>query len=143
MPKGVFRRVVLLGQFALKFPRWQQFKAGMRSNRWEREMWFRWHPLFQWKTLCPVYYADPFGLLVVMPRAVQPVLQEVVDALPDYYPGITAETKHEDFGMLGNTVVALDYGLPFEEVVIERRQYYQGFPGNPATETPDFREAWA
>jgi hypothetical protein len=136
MPKGVFRRVVLLGQYAFKLPRWQQFAAGMRSNRWEREMWQRWRPRFQWSTLCPVIYADPFGLLVVMPRAVQPVPQDQVDALPDYYPDITAETKHEDFGLLGGSIVALDYGLPFEDAVLERRNYYQGFTGGPAAEFP-------
>ena len=134
MPKGVFRRVVLLGQYAFKLPRWAQFTAGMRSNRWEREMWRYWRPRFQWKTLCPVFYADPFGLLVVMPRAAQPVLQEQVDALPDHYPDITAETKHEDFGIVGDRIVALDYGLPFEDAVRERRRYYRGFPGSPAAE---------
>lgn len=71
-----------------------------------------------------------------MPRATQPVPQDKVDALPDYYPEITAETKHEDFGMLGGTIVALDYGLPFEDAVRERRTYYQGFPGHPASEFP-------
>ena len=136
MPKGVFRRVVLLGKYAFKLPRWQQFTAGMRSNRWEREMWFHWRPRFQWKTLCPVIYSDPLGLLIVMPRATQPVPQDKVDALPDYYPEITPETKHEDFGMLGGTIVALDYGLPFEDAVRERRTYYQGFPGHPASEFP-------
>ena len=136
MPKGVFRRVLLIGQYAIKLPRWHNFTEGMRSNRWEREMWFRWRPWFQWKTLCPVIYADRFGLLVVMPRAVQPVPKDQVDALPDYHPEITAETKHEDFGLLSGAVVALDYGLPYEDSVIERRRYYQGFPGTPAVEIP-------
>ena len=99
-------------------------------------MWFHWRPRFEWKTLCPVIYADRFGLLVVMPRAAQPVAQEQVDALPDYYPEITSETKHEDFGMLGESIVALDYGLPFKDSVTERRKYYQGFSGNPAAEFP-------
>ena len=99
-------------------------------------MWLHWRPRFQWKTLCPVIYSDPLGLLIVMPRATQPVPQQKVDALPDYYPDITAETKHEDFGMLGGTIVALDYGLPFKDAVRERRTYYQGFPGNPASEFP-------
>jgi hypothetical protein len=135
MPKGTFRRVVLLGRYAFKLPRWQQFAAGMRSNRWEREMWQRWRPRFQWSTLCPVICADPFGLLVVMPRAKQPVPQEQVDARPDYYPDITAETKHEDYGLLNDLVVALDYGLPFKDALLERRSYYQGFDG-PAAEFP-------
>jgi hypothetical protein len=99
-------------------------------------MWFYWQPRFQWKTLCPVLWADPFGFVVVMPRAAQPVPQEKVDALPDYYPDITAETKHEDFGLLQGQILALDYGLPFVDTVLERRKYYQGFGGNAATEMP-------
>ena len=71
-----------------------------------------------------------------MPQAQQPVPQEKVDALPDYYPGITAETKHEDFGMLNGNILALDYGIPFEESVRERRKYYQSFAGKPAVEFP-------
>lgn len=99
-------------------------------------MWFYWQPRFQWKTLCPVLWADSCGLIVVMPRAIQPVPQEQVDALPDYYPDITAETKHEDYGILGGQIVALDYGIPFADTVRERRRYYQGFGGNAAAEMP-------
>lgn len=99
-------------------------------------MWFSWRPRFLWKTLCPIYYADPFGLMVVMPRVVQPVPQEQVDAMPDYYPNITSETKHDDFGMLGGNIVAIDYGLPFKDAVRKQRMYYQGFSGIPATEFP-------
>ena len=99
-------------------------------------MWFYWQPRFQWKTLCPVLWADPMGLVVVMPRALQPVPQEKVDALPDYYPDITAEAKHEDYGIVGERIVALDYGLPFSDTVFERRRYYQSFEGNAAIEMP-------
>ena len=136
MPKGAFRLVILIGKYAFKIPRWQQFSEGMRSNRWEREMWTHWRLRFQWTTLCPVLYSDPIGLLMVMTRARQPVPQERVDDLPDYYPNITAETKHEDFGMLDGALVALDYGLPFADLVVERRTYYQGFKDNPAVEFP-------
>ena len=99
-------------------------------------MWHHWRRRFHWRTLCPVLFADPLGLLVVMPRAIQPVPQDQVDALPDYYPDITAETKHEDFGLLGASIVALDYGLPFEDAVLRRRNYYQAFTGGPAAEFP-------
>ena len=136
MPAGVFRHVFLLGEFAIKTPRLQNFFMGMRSNRWEREMWFHWRPQFQWKTLCPVIYADPVGLLVVMPRATQPVPQDKVDGLPDYYPNITAETKHEDYGFVGGEILALDYGLPFADSVQLRRSYYRDFPDTHAVEMP-------
>ncbi len=88
-------------------------------------MWLTWHPIFKWKNLCPVIYADPIGLLVVMPRAVQPVTQRDVDESTEHdYPDITAETKPEDFGRLGSHVVALDYGLPDADLVHKNRVYF-------------------
>jgi len=122
---GVFRRVILAGRFALKIPRFRTLSAGLRCNRWEREMWRKWRPLFGWENLCPIKFADPFGLFVIMPRATQPVtFDDVVAARPAYYPDITSETKPADFGRLGNRVVALDYGLPNADTVAEQRAYY-------------------
>jgi hypothetical protein len=61
-----------------------------------------------------------------MPRAAQPVtFEDVIAATPDYYPDTTSETKPADFGRVGNRVLALDYGLPYADMVTERRAYYQ------------------
>ena len=88
-------------------------------------MWRTWRPIFGWENLCPIVFADPLGLVVVMPRAAQPVtFEDVVEATPDYYPDITSETKPQDFGRVGNRILALDYGLPDAEMVVERRAYY-------------------
>ena len=88
-------------------------------------MWRKWRPIFGWENLCPIKLADPFGVIVVMPRAEQPVsFEEVVKATPDYYPDITSETKPEDFGRIGDKVLVLDYGLPNFEMVNDRRTYY-------------------
>jgi hypothetical protein len=125
MPSGVYRRVILVGQFAVKVPRIRNVLAGLRCNRWEREMWHTWRPIFGWKNLCPIKFADPLGVFVVMPRATQPVtFEDVVAATPDYYPDITSETKPEDFGRVGKRVLVLDYGLPDSDMVAERRAYY-------------------
>ena len=92
-------------------------------------MWRKWRPIFGWENLCPVVFADPLGFFVVMPRAEQPVtFSDVVAATSgefDYYPDITAETKAQDFGRLGDRVVALDYGLPDSGMVSDRRAYYE------------------
>ena len=126
MPHGVFRRVVLFGRFALKFPRIARLTQGMRCNRWEREMWGVWRPIFGWQNLCPILFADALGLLVVMPRAAQPVsFEEVVEATPDHYPEITSETKAADFGRVNGRVLALDYGIWDQEDVVDRRHYYR------------------
>lgn len=125
MPSGAFRRVVLLGRFAIKLPRWRNALYGIRCNRWEREMWRTWRPLFGWQNLCPITFADPLGLVVVMPRAHQPVsYDEVVEATPYNFPEITAEAKPEDFGRIGDHVFALDYGLPYVDAIVERRALY-------------------
>ena len=87
-------------------------------------MWRVWRPRFGWESLCPVLFSDPFGLVVVMARASQPVSHEDIVALPDYYPDITSETKVEDHGRIGTTVVVLDYGLPDEDMIQRQRKYY-------------------
>jgi hypothetical protein len=132
MPSGAFRKVWLLGGLAVKVPRISNLFAGMRSNRWEREMWFKWRTVFGWQSLCPVYFADPVGFLVVMPRAAQPVTRAQIESLPDYYPTYTAECKVEDYGQFAGAVVALDYGLGFSDAIAIQRTYYDGKASNPA-----------
>ena len=127
MPAGVFRSVFLIGEIAIKLPRLRHFLGGMRSNRWEREMWRTWRPYFGWSTLCPVLFSDPTGLVIVMCRAEQPITQAEVDSLPDAYPGITAEAKLQDYGRCGGRVVAVDYGLWDADQVAVRRDYYRSF----------------
>lgn len=125
-----------LGGLALKLPRISNLIAGMRSNRWEREMWFTWRPIFGWSSLCPIHFADPCGFLVVMPKAVQPVTREEVEALPDHYPAYTAEYKVEDYGRTSQGVVALDYGLGYADDVSKKRAYYTEKSGSPAAIVP-------
>jgi hypothetical protein len=126
MPHGSFRRVLLAGRFAIKVPRPRWFVYGMRCNRWEREAWSRWRPVFGWANLCPVLCADPFGFFVVMPRAEQPVSKEDVYAsLVDAHPNHDAEFKAEDYGRVNGSIVALDYGfVPDAKSMRERRAYY-------------------
>ena len=89
-------------------------------------MWKTWRPIFGWSNLCPIIAADPLGLIVIMRRARQPVTQEAVDAAdPDDYPATTAECKAEDYGLLEGSIVALDYGLPDEGMIQEKRAYFQ------------------
>jgi hypothetical protein len=120
----VYRHVLLVGRHAWKIPRLRHFADGMRCNRWEREMWRVWRPIFKWQTLCPVLMADPLGVVIVMSRAAQPVTSEEVLAIDDY-PDITSETKIEDWGRINSAIVAVDYGLPDKDMVAMRRAYYR------------------
>lgn len=118
--------MVLVGNIALKMPRLRYLLLGLRCNRWEREMWFKWRLIFKWENLCPIKFADPIGLIVIMPKAKQPVsFEQVIEETPDYYPDITCEIKPEDFGCVRDNIYALDYGLPDRDMVIERRKYYE------------------
>jgi hypothetical protein len=123
MPKGVFRRVFHVGGYALKVPRLRYFVFGLTCNRWEREIWKEWRPVFGWTNLCPVLFSDPIGLLVVMPWAKQPVSCDEIRSLPDHYPSPFEEYKPEDFGWLSGEVVALDYGRPSADMVRTQREY--------------------
>jgi hypothetical protein len=128
MPKGVFRFVFFIGDSAIKVPRLGQFLSGLRCNRWEREMWQIWKPVFGWENLCPIIFSDPFGLFVVMPRATQPVsLSDVDSALGDYYPDITSEPKPANFGYIDARPYVLDYGLFDKDDVNRTREYYRSF----------------
>jgi len=123
--KGAFRRVLLIGSLAVKTPRLRRLAAGLRCNRWEREMWRVWRPTFGWPNLCPILFADPAGLIVVMPRADQAVSeQEAREALGNHYSEITSKSKPAEFGRLGYRVVVLDYGLPDRNAVHDRRRYF-------------------
>ena len=119
------RRVFLLGRITIKVPRPRSVLHGLRCNRWEREMWYRWRPVFGWESLCPILFADPLGLVVVMPRAQQRVtVEEIQAATPVYFPEPTYETKAEVFGLVNGRVLALDYGLPERDIVTKMRAYY-------------------
>ena len=133
MPDGETRRVFLVGTDAIKLPRMANLTAGLRCNRWEREMWRKWRSKFAWATLCPVLFADPIGLFLVMPRAEQPVEKAEVDALPDYHHGITSEPKLEDYGRVGQSTLALNYALDRKTEVQRQRQYSGQFTNAPAT----------
>lgn len=89
-------------------------------------MWRTWRPKFGWTILCPIKFADCVGVVVIMPRAEQPVtVEEFQAADPDDYPDITSEWwKVEDFGRIEGRTVALDYGLADADAVQERRAYY-------------------
>lgn len=128
MPRGNWRRVLLIGPFAVKVARSRFWHQARCCNRWEREMWRIWRPRFNWQCLCPILLSDRFGFIVVMRRAEQPVTVEQIEAVAEpLYPDVTCEWKTADCGRLDGRIVALDYGLPDEDSIAERRAYYGGF----------------
>lgn len=114
---GASRRVVLIGRLAVKFPRvssWLRMRQGQRCNLAELKEW----RLRRYPHLCPILFADPLGLVVVMQRA-EPVSFEEFDRWtesPDwpYIPHVVRapfEMKHTDAGRLPDgRLVMVDYG---------------------------------
>jgi uncharacterized protein len=88
-------------------------------------MWRIWQPIFRWQNLCPVVFADPVGLVVVMPRAGQPVRPLEVLLAADYHPIASGEFKAEDCGYIGSRMVTVDYGLGEPEMVSQYRDRYR------------------
>jgi hypothetical protein len=110
MLSGSFRRVFLLGRFAVKVPRIRFLSLGMRCHRWEREMWCTWRPVFGWTELCPIVLADPLG----MPRAVtQPVSLEEIKAASSDHTHVVIDCAPDDWGRVDGCARVVDYGLPF------------------------------
>jgi hypothetical protein len=126
--RGSFRTVLLVGPFAVKVPEWHRASKGRRCNRWERETWRTWRPRFKWQNLCPIWFADPLGCVVIMARASAVTFDEIVAADRDDYPDINVEYKPDNWGRLRGRVVCFDYGLSDEASVQERRAYLGKMP---------------
>lgn len=108
--RGANRWVILTKRHAFKIPRptsWYAFLFGLLNNiheaRWSRQGTGR----------CPVLFAAPGGLLIVMPRAA--ILTD--DEFLAFDAGefcethaVPAEHKPDSFGRLNGQVVAVDYG---------------------------------
>lgn len=123
---GATRTVIVTKRFAWKFPRfyrkgrvfqWSQFLQGMLANLQER-YWAR----FKYPQLCPIYFADPLGLLVVMPRceAMSPYTAstrampdedfEVFSSIGEGEGCVPIENVVCNFGFLNGQLVSFDYG---------------------------------
>jgi hypothetical protein len=114
---GITRTVFLIGKYAIKVPcgryGWQKWLRGLLANLQERE-WSK----ANYPELCPVLFSDPFGVVVVMPRAEildRPLTPGEYHAMfEDIYPErgyrIPSENKPDSFGYLNGRLVAVDYG---------------------------------
>jgi hypothetical protein len=130
MPVGVYRRVILTSKWAIKFPRLKNLFSGARCNRWESEIWLKWRPKFGWEHLCPVRFCDPFGIILIMDKATQPVTFDEIVLVNDrdydnYYPAVDLEYKPENWGIVEGKMVCVDYGIDESELVIKKREYFE------------------
>lgn len=111
--RGSTRTVLLTNNYAFKFPTWHSwplFLQGLLANMQEQTF-----GTIGWDGVCPVRWAIPGGLLVVMPRAF-PIPNSTweefdVEAFThrEHYT-IPAEHKQNSFGILNGKIVTIDYG---------------------------------
>jgi hypothetical protein len=131
---GATRTVVVTKRLAIKFPRfyrrghpfeWSRFLQGLLANLQER-YWSRVE--YAKSKLCPIFFADPLGLIVIMPRcadvellepyyerrsrALCPVAYEYWKSvyLPDGRCDLPVENMACNFGYLDDRLVSFDYG---------------------------------
>jgi hypothetical protein len=111
LARGSTRLILLLGPWAIKLPNltggWRLFLCGLLGNLQEAEF-----ARAGWPELCPVLWAMPGGLLIVMPRAAPLPRWYMVDfyRLDRGAYVLPVELKHDSFGLLNGRVVAIDYG---------------------------------
>lgn len=107
--EGYNRFVLLTGRHAIKFPSlrsWRDFLFGLLNNMHEAKAQ-RDHPAY-----CPVLWASPLGLLLVMPRVTIMDAAEFAAARAGLPAGTVAEMKASSWGWLDGRPVAVDYGWP-------------------------------
>ena len=105
--EGRNRLVILTPRHAIKLPSlrsWRDFLFGLLNNLNERD-WHRDHPAY-----CPVAWAAPLGLMVVMPRAAILDDASFQAAAADIPHLAGAERKASSWGLLDGRMVAVDYG---------------------------------
>lgn len=116
---GITRAVLLIGPYAIKFPRWRygwfKYLCGLRSNmiEWQfRDMADEYH-------LAPTIWHIPGGFMNVQRRC-EPLSYEEWLAIccdnychpmdHEWYGMQSIDFKHDNFGTIDGRVVLLDYG---------------------------------
>lgn len=116
--RGTTRAVLLIGKYAIKFPRihhefkdhrWKMFLRGILANIDEAYWWKHSHHKDK---LCPVKWKSPFGFILIMQRA-DPFTREEYDAdlngLIKRFSGLPFDAKVENFGKIDERIVLVDY----------------------------------
>lgn len=123
--KGTARRVILIGhRYAVKiarlrlrnawhYRRWRETLEGLNANRHEREKWKASRDV----RLCPILFSDTLGIIVVMPYARALTDEEfekleveyIVERSHIFGKAHHGDFKRENYGMLGDRVVKVDY----------------------------------
>ena len=110
LKKGTTRRVLLIGKYAIKFPRvnrWKSFLRGVLANL-DEMMWYKNSPN-EWKQkLCPSLFT--LGGLFLISRRAEPIdLEDYQELDLGYYDPLPLDCKICNFGKFENRIVLVDY----------------------------------
>ena len=117
---GVTRRAILIGPYAIKFPRmrngWHHFLHGLLSNITERT--FSGFLVYRDYTVAPTIWRIPGGFMNVQRRAL-PLTRDQWRRVLDDKDVIDAglDVKYENFGTIVGKIVLIDYG----EITLDHR----------------------
>ena len=116
---GATRFVYLFKRIVIKLPRWSSytdFLLGLISNYNEVKIWKTRHKNNCSDKLAPILFYLPFGLLIIMKKAIMlnnfNAKEFSYKLYPDnytieyYFP---VENKIDSFGIINNKIVAIDY----------------------------------
>lgn len=107
--KGMNRVVLLIGRYAIKFPRYidhQSFVRGILSNILESVRWKRSHH----PALMPVLFTFPFGLLSIQERCDYILPRKLTQEEIDILPFVTVDNNGNNAGIHKGRIVVFDYG---------------------------------
>ena len=114
---GITRAVLLIGPYAIKFPRWRygwfKFLCGLRSNMIE----WQFRRMANQFCLAPTIWHIPGGFMNVQRRC-EPLTDEEWESIDDpesdlklmEWHGMDCDFKRDNFGTYYGVPVLLDYG---------------------------------
>lgn len=107
--RGATREIIIIGQIVVKIPKlmgWKSFLCGLLSNLHERI----WSKSNHFKHLCPIYFSDPLGFIVIMPKC-KILTDDEYNIKKKNIPTISiVEGKCDSWGYYKERLVAVDYG---------------------------------
>lgn len=114
--RGTTRFVILIGKYAIKFPRihhkykghrYKMFLRGILANI-DEKFWYK--SGFEKNKLAKVIFTSPFGLFLIMERA-EPLSSGEYDKqqMEEQFKHLPLDNKIQNFGKVDNRVVLIDY----------------------------------
>lgn len=134
--RGISRTVILIGKYAIKVPSLRTHGDGIRGSIWSfargvvaNHSEITWYQ-YDVKNLCPILWHGLFGLVIVMPRCEQYIVDDKTeekmytgDFCPVDFDILITDNKPENYGILNGNVVMVDYDMSFNACIHDKSGY--------------------